>query len=161
MSSKQTISAAEVIDRLRWLMFLAMLLMSAVYALETIMFLVDAQTASYLDMVALGISVSLIVIVLYIIYQKRAKLSRDDKHLSTSSDSYTMQILRRACVHSWAATFILQIILTRLTDDGATILPTEFYLKLTMFCMLAVFSISYFVLIRADEDEFADTGESL
>ena len=52
-------------------------------------------------------------------------------------------------------------IITLTTGRHSSMMPAEFYLNLTLFFMLAVFSISFFVLFRTPDEDDIEPAESV
>ena len=158
MSALGNPSAAERVDTHRRLLFFAMFLLSLVYAVKTAAYVVDQAVNDYLGLFAKGVAGVLLIVVIVLVYRKVRFLPRADRHLLASLDSYVMHVLNRACLISWFSTFALVSLLMTTTSHGSSAFPTEFYLNLTLFLMLGVFSLSFFFLLRADDRHELEQG---
>jgi hypothetical protein len=156
MSVFKTKSVADHVDNHRRLLFLAMFLISLIFAVKTAFYLVDQDVESYLGIVAKGIFGLLMLIVLVLIYWKIRYLPRGRSFLLISSESYAQQALHRACVNSWVFTLMLLTLIMSTTSHDSAAFPTEFYLNLIVFFMLVVFSVSFFILFRGGGEEDFD-----
>ena len=77
-----------------------------------------------------------------------------------SSDSFVMHIRNKAMVISWILTFAFISFVSIGTKRDSSPLPTEFYLNLTSFFMLAVFGVSFFILFRTGDADGLGQGET-
>jgi len=158
MSSFENPSAADQVDNHRRLMFLAMFLLSLFYAIKTSLYFVDQDVADYLGIVAKGLSGLFLIVLLALVYWKFRFIPKDKRHLLASLDSYVMHVLNRACLISWISTFALLALMMTTTSHSSSAFPAEFYLNLTLFFMLAVFSLSFFFLLRANSKQVLEQG---
>ena len=151
--SKQKRSSADHVDTHRRLLFLSMLLLSLVFGIKAGFYFAGAQGAQYLSIAGkalAALAVGMFVVTVY--WKLRYIPDRERYYLLNSSDSFVMQAMNRACKISWIMTFILLCLITMTTSKDSSAFPAEFYLNLAMFFMLAVFSISFFILFRGGEE---------
>ena len=151
-------SAADQVDNHRRLLFLAMFLLSLIYAIKTASFIVDQGVADYLGIVAKGLAGLFLIVLLVLAYWKVRFIPKDERYLLASLDSYVMHVLNRACLISWFSTFALLSLMMTTTSHNSSAFPAEFYLNLTLFLMLAVFSLSFFFLLRASGKHELEQG---
>lgn len=156
MSIFKKTSTAEHVDNHRRLMAFAMFILSLIYAVATIRYVVDEETASNLGILAKGLAGVLLIVVIGLIIWKVKFVPRNQRYLFSSSDSYVMQALNRACIISWFSTFILLSLIKVTTSRDSSAFPAEFYINLTIFVMLAVFSVTFFILFRTDKEEIEE-----
>ena len=160
MDKPQKISTPDLADNQKRLLFLAMFLLSLIYAAETANYFVDSQVAKYLGFIAKGLVVLLVADILLLVYWKIRFFPAKERYLLFSIDSYAMQVLNRACQTSWILTFVLLSLITTTTDMNSSSFPAEFYLNLTLFFMLAVFSISFFILFQMNDGDELEQNDN-
>ena len=158
MSPSENPSAADQVDNHRRLLFLAMFLLSLIYAIKTASFIVDQDVADYLGIVAKGLAGLFLIVLLVLVYWKVRFIPKDERYLLASFDSYVMHVLNRACLISWFSTFALLSLMMTTTSHNSSAFPAEFYLNLTLFLMLAVFSLSFFFLLHASGKHELEQG---
>lgn len=145
-------SSADHVDIHRRLLFLTMLIISLVFAIKAGDYFTSANVNRYLTFAGKGLAAISIVLMIATVYWKlRFIPGKERYYLLTSPDSYVMQSMNRACRISWSTTFILLCAITMTTSKNSSTFPAEFYLNLTMFFMLAIFSISFFILFHGGE----------
>lgn len=147
-------SSADHVDIHRRLLFLSMLLLSLVFATKTSLYLVDGTLVSVLSIVAKILAVlSLIMVVITVFWKLRFIPQNERFQLLTSTDSYVMFLMNKACRTSWVLTFVLIMLITMTTKKDSSIFPAEFYLNLMAFFMLASFSLVFFILFYGGKTE--------
>ncbi len=153
MSAIKKTSTADHVDNHKRLVCFAMFLLSLIYAVGVIKYVADEEVVSYLGILGKGLAGLFFVVLIVSIYWKVRFIPENQRHLFSSPDSYGMQALNRACMISWVLTFVcLSLIKLTISKDSSTF-PAEFYLNLTVFVMLAVFSVTFFFLFRTDREE--------
>lgn len=134
--------------------FLSMLLLSLVFAVKVGFYFADGPMDIYLRIAGKCIAVLAFLSVFITIYWKlRFIPGRQRYQLLMSSDSFAMQMMNRASKTSWVLTLMLLFLITTWTDKDHSAFPAQFYLDLTIFFMLASFSVSFFILFREGDDE--------
>ena len=158
MSPFENPSVADQVDNHRRLMTLAMFLLSLIYAIKTAFYIVDQDTAGYLGIVAKGLAGLFLLVLIVLVYWKVRFIPKEKRYLLASLDSYVMHVLNRACLISWLLTFVLLSLMMMTTSRSSSPFPAEFYLNLILFFMLAVFSVSFFFLLRRNGEEELEQG---
>jgi cytochrome c oxidase subunit IV len=152
-------SSAEHVDIQRRLLFLAMLLLSLIFAIKTGFYLVDDEMKGYLSLAGKIIFALGAIVVVVAVYWKLRFIPRNERYLLNSTDSFVNQMMNQACKISWIMTLVLLVFITNITSKDGSALPAGFYVDLTLFFMLAVFSVSFFILFRAgDRGEHQKAG---
>ena len=150
--SNTKFSSAEHADFQRRFLFLAMLLLSLVFAIRAGFHLIDEEMKSLVEItgkIFFGLSMLVFVIA---IYWKLKFLPRNERYnLLTSSDSYANNMMNKAYKISWTLTLIFLAVIPSMIIRANPMLPARFYIDLTLFFMLAICSISFFVLFHADD----------
>ncbi len=147
--STQKKSSADHVDIHRRLLFLAMLLMSLIYAIKTSIYLIDGEPKILLLIAAKVLAALAIIVLIITVYWKLRYIPGTERYqLLTSTDSFVMSAMNRACRSSWILTFISIMLILITTKKDASEFPAEFYLNLIAFFMLASFSISFFVIFQ-------------
>jgi len=93
------------------------------------------------------------VVFIATIYWKLRFIPRKERYLLTSPESFATQAMHQGFKISWLLTFVLLVFFTVTTKKDHSYFPTEFYLNLALFFMLAVFSISLFFLFQGGDKE--------
>lgn len=146
-------TSADHVDIHRQLLFLAMLLLSLIFAVKLVFYFVNDTVNPYLEIAGKSLFVVFAIILVITIYWKLRFIPKNDRfQLLMSPDSFVMQVMNRACKISWFLTFALLSLVASVTSDNSTALPAGFYLDITFFLMLATFSISFFFLFRAEDE---------
>jgi hypothetical protein len=147
-------SSADHVDIHRKLLFGSMLLLSLVFGIKSVLYLVNGATTDYLGTVArVVVVVALSLLGITVFWKLRFVSGKDRYHLLTSSDSFVAEVMNRACRISWSLTFLLLCLTMMFTSRDSSFFPAEFYLNLAAFFMLATFSVSFFILFRTEGDE--------
>ena len=158
--SNLKISSAEHADNHRRFLFLAMFLMSLVFAIKAGFYIVDDEIKSYLEVsskILFGLSMIVVVIA---IYWKLRFIPRNERYyLLTSSDSYANQMMNQACKISWILTLIFLAVIPSMIIRVSPHMPARFYVDLTLFFMLAPCSLSFFILfLVGDKVEYQNAN---
>lgn len=158
--SNLKISSAEHADNHRRFLFLAMFLMSLVFAIKAGFYIVDDEIKSYLEVsskILFGLSMIVVVIA---IYWKLRFIPRNERYyLLTSSDSYANQMMNQACKISWILTLIFLAVIPSMIIRVSPLMPARFYVDLTLFFMLAACSLSFFILfLVGDKVEYQNAN---
>ncbi|MEP1034795.1 hypothetical protein [Ekhidna sp.] len=157
MSNHKT-SSADKVDTYRRLIFLTMLLLSLIFAVKTGFYLVENEVKSILEIIAKGLFASFVIVLLAAIFVKWRYILPGERSVLSDTDSYSYQKMNEACKVSWILTLLLLAFITTMTTKLSSAFPTEFYLNLTLFFMMAVFSISFFILFQwQNEGESSNT----
>ncbi|MEQ9377524.1 MAG: hypothetical protein RIG68_20220 [Imperialibacter sp.] len=147
-------SSADQVDMHRRLLFGSMLLLSLVFGIKTALYLVNGATTNYLNVVAkVVVAVALVLLGITVFWKLRFVPGKDRYYLLTSTDSFVAQVMNRACRISWSLTFSMLCLTMMFTSRDSSFFPTEFYLNLAAFFMLATFSVSFFILFKTEGDE--------
>jgi len=159
MSTIRKTSTADHVDNHKRFIVFALLLLSFIYAAKVVMYVVDGEMHYYLRILQIGLAGLMVAVFIGSIYWKIAYIPKNQRNLFSSSDSYVMQALNRACMISWSLTFMCLSLIMVTTNKNSSAFPAEFYLALTLFVMLAAFSLSFFFLFRTDKEEEIEEGE--
>ena len=143
---------AEMADR-RWeLLALAVFLMALKYSASAAMAVVEGPWVRYLDWFAAATALSTVAIILWMMSIKLRVASRQRQRF-LKLEGYVAEAIKNAIKRSWGATFVLLVILTEIAEKSfANLIPTGFYLQLTVAVMLGVFSVSFFIINRPSDD---------
>ena len=142
------VSSADHVDNHRRLLFLGMFLMSLVFAVKSGFYFVHDDMKNYLQIIGKILFGLAAITVVITVFWKWIFIPRNERYLLSSNDSYANQMMNKACKITWILTVILLSLITSTTSKDHSVLPAEFYLNLTLFFMLAVFSLSFFILFR-------------
>ncbi len=146
-------SSADKVDTYRRLIFLTMLFLSLIFAVKTGFYLVEGETKIILEIVAKVLFVLFIGTLSYAIFVKWRHIRPKERYVLFDTDSYSYQKMNEACKISWILTLLLLAFITTMTTKFNSAYPAEFYLNLTLFFMMAVFSISFFIFFQWQDEE--------
>lgn len=146
-------SSADKVDTYRRLMFLTMLFLSLIFAIKTGLYLVEGESKMVLEVVAKVLFGLFVLVLLVAIFVKWRYIQKSERYVLADTDSYSYQKMNQACKISWILTFLLLTFITTMTTKLNSAFPAEFYLNLALFFMMAVFSISFFILFQWHDRE--------
>ena len=70
-----------------------------------------------------------------------------------------MQALNGAIKVSWVFTMMCIVLIMETINKDSSAFPAKFYLLLTLFVMLIVFSVTFLFLFRTEKEEEIEEGE--
>lgn len=153
--SRSPVSAADIGDRHRRLLALAMLSLGAMHAAWAAEDVAGAEIAHLLELVEAGcFLVALCLFAPMVLWKLKARRG-DEWHLYTGDDGFVADSLSRAHIASWGATILLVTVLATL-DRSMAGYPPELFLKIVAAEMLIVFSAVFLYLTRSTDDEQDD-----
>ena len=155
MSDQNSESTAQFVDKFLHRTALGTLLMTCAYAVSSAMYLVSEDVMATLDMVGLLLKLSAVVVILPV-FIKRLRLRSRQQCNQSESDGYMAEVLKKACVKAFSFTFVFLVLLEPTTKKYLTELPTDFFINVILAFSLGVFSLTFFALIRSDDDEHED-----
>ncbi len=159
MKDKNTPTTAEIADRHRRLMALAMLAIGMMYLSKALIFLFSETPALYLDYfqgIMAGLTLALLSPIL--IWKVRHR-SASERFVYFSKDGFAAQALMFAQKRSWAITFVLLAFLEPL-GELFTKYPLEFVLQIVLAIMLCSMSLLFLYKTRSDEGLAIEGGEA-
>ena len=140
-------SSADHADIHRRFLFFTMLTLSLVFALEASFYLVDGSLKSVLVIATKCLAILAVIMGAFTVFWKLRFIPQKERcQLLTSTDSFVMFMMNKACRTSWSLTFALIMVITMTTDKESSAFPAEFYLEVIAFLMLASFSLGFFIL---------------
>ena len=148
MADSNRMSMAEANDRKMQAVALIVFLVGLKYAISATAHLVDDVWKSYLDTAELVMMLPALIFVLGFLFWKFARLTRQQRKELLSPEGYVFESFQKACVRSWAATFIFLNFWEVFAKKLLLGLPTEFFIQVTIFFTLTVFSGVFFFLNR-------------
>ena len=157
MMYKNDASLAETADFHKQITAVAIFLVAIKYAAAAAVYLVNETTGQYFDWLELGISLVVILLILPMVAWKYSKLSKAQRSAYLEPDGYLATVFKQAMAKSWSVTFVLLVFLEVFVKERWLWLPSEFFIQVVVAIMLAVFSVTFFYLSRADsEDDFEE-----
>lgn len=129
-------------------MALFFLLLSINLAMEAIALLVDEDAGRGIQFWAqvpqgIGFMTALIAAIKWDLRRRTAESKRGKYSFR---DEYVTEVRRRSALVAFVVTVLLVVLLDNITISWD--LPVDFYIKLTGFCLLATFSVSFFFFLR-------------
>jgi|GEM_PF-5429249 len=150
MEKRHQTSPAEIADRHRRFMALAMLALSFMFLSKALMHLLPEDMAISSDYFQIAAAIITVILVAPITLWKMKHRSSSERLVYFSKDGYAAQALFFAQKMSWAVTFILLICLESL-NSVLSRYPTEFALQLLLAVMLASMSLIFLFKTRNND----------
>lgn len=143
-------SSADHVDIHRKILFAAMLVLSLIFALKSASYLIEERYSTYLKIGGYTLATLLFMLIgLAIFWKFRFIPGKNISYLMHSTDNFVNSVMNRASTISWVLTFIVLVFIMTRTERDFSLFPTEFYLNVTAFFMLASFSASFFILFSS------------
>ncbi len=152
-SSKE--SPAELIDRFLQRTAIGVFMLALSYVMSAAEYLVSDEVAGHIDRLQLLLSALIIVVVLPA-FLKYLKLKTNKDKECPDTSGYVMEMFKRAGIKAFSLTFIFLIAVNWVAEKYLTRLPAPFFINATLAFTLGVFSISFYFLLRGDDDEDPD-----
>lgn len=160
--SRNVGSPADIGDRHRHLLALALLAIGVGFGASAVGHPVDQAAEVYLDWVQIGGTAIAVLLLIPILVWKLRNRSADLRHLYFSSEGFVAETMRKAQKASWEATFVVVMLLTVLDETLARVgLPPEFYLEGIVALMTGVFSLTFLILNRVERSVGPDEREDV
>ncbi|MBC8755949.1 hypothetical protein H2O64_14820 [Kordia sp. YSTF-M3] len=147
------VSGANQIDNHRILLFVSMFLLSLVFLVKSSYHLLSEEFRSYLPIIGNVVFVLFLIVLVVLIFWRIKYVPKGKQYQLLSMGSFVNEKFDQACRTSWVLTFLLLLFVTNIKDGNDNLFPVRFYIDLTLFCMLAVFSVSFFYYFRLWEKE--------
>lgn len=162
MSAKDGIPIAEAMDRHMRFVVLGMFLFSLKWAAAAATHLAGQEMAGYLNLasdIATGLGLAIILFALAWKLRRLSKIPRGQRRAFLDPDGYVADVFKKSCVISWSWTFVVLVFMEAAARKQLGTLPSEFFVRFSIFAMLAVFSVSFFIRSRGGEDDFDESQE--
>ena len=98
----------------------------------------------------------LVLVILLPVFIRFVRLRANKDCDWSQPGGYVAEIFGKACVRAFSATFVLLIVLQVVADKYFAALPTAFFLSVILALSLGVLGLTFFYLVRSDEDELDD-----
>ena len=149
--SKSKISSADHVDNHRRLLLLSVFLLSLIFGVKAGFYFAEGELKEYMTIAAKSLFVLFAITIVVTIFWKLRFIPRHERYqLLSSTDSFANQMMNKACNVSWIATLIFLFFISSIIDKDRSAFPAQFYIDLTVFFMLAIFSVSFFVLYHSN-----------
>jgi len=145
-------SAADVGDRHRRLIALALVALSLMFATSAATFLAAPAIQPALEFGVKALAVLTIGMVLPVFIWKARNLRATEWALYEGTEGFVADALARARNVSWVATFVLLVVLTFVTEDRERP-PAEFWIQVVLAVMLLSFSAVFLYRTRGADEE--------
>ena len=147
-------SGAEHADIQRRLLLLSMLFLSSVFAVKIAAYFADEYVLNYLKIAAVILFGLFALTLVITVFWKLKFIPRNERYqLLNTGDSYVNQMMNKAFKISWLLSLILLFFIRSISKENTSEIPAKFYLDLSVFLLLASFSISSLILFRAGNKE--------
>ncbi len=149
----QTINCAESVDTMNKRLAIGFLVVSLVYALDVLGYLINEPLKIYLNHTgnALAIlSILIVVFAMWPIFSQQITKSQSKYH---EAESFITDAMHSSIRISWMVTLFFLVLMMSLDNfrEGLD-LPTDFYFKLIFFVMMFTVGASFFFITRDDDD---------
>jgi len=162
MTLRNVGSPADIGDRHRHLLALALLALGVGFGASAVGHPAGQAAEVYLDWVQVGGTALAVLLLSPILAWKLRNRSADLRHLYFSPEGFVAETVRKAQKASWEATFLVVILLAALDETLARLgLPPEFYLEGIVALMTGVFGVTFLVLNRVERSGGPDEREDL
>ncbi len=158
MFSGNNLSPAQFVDRFMTRTALGIFLVSLAYGASVFERLLEGETVAILDKLGLALGIGAIVIVL----PQFISLIKRRKSLELGSgepEGFVTDVYKRAAERAFALTFVFLLFMDIMTGRTLSGLSAEVAIKIVIAVSLAIFSISFYLFNRVDDedlDEFED-----
>jgi hypothetical protein len=162
MTSRDIGSPADVGDRHRHLLALALLAIGVGFGASAVGHAAGEAAELYLDWVQVGGTAIAVLLVVPIFAWKLRNRNADLRHLYFSPEGFVAETMRKAQKASWEATFVVVMLLTVLDETLARVgLPPGFYLEAIVALMTGVFGVTFLVLNRVEPSDDPEEMEGV
>ena len=162
MTSRNIGSPADIGDRHRHLLALALLAIGVGFGASAVGHPAGESAEVYLDWIQVGGTAIAVLLLVPIFGWKLRNRSADLRHLYFSPEGFVAENMRKAQKASWEATFVVVILLTVLDETLARRgLPPGFYLEGIVALMTGVFSLTFLLLNRVETHRGPDETEDI
>ena len=152
-------SPAEIADRHRRYMALAMLAVSLMFLFKAAAYLVSDELAMPTDIVVVMMAVLTIALIAPIMIWKIRHRSSAERIVYFSKDGFAAQVLSYSQRISWVITFVFLIFLEGLTEILSNY-PTEFVLQIVIAVLVGTKSLVYLYKTRSSGGLEFEEGEA-
>ena len=125
------------------------------YAASAGQFLVGEGPAQVLDVLDLAFALAAVAMVLPP-FVKLLRLRRSDEWACANTEGFVGEVFRTACVRTFTLMFVLLVLAEPLSDRFLLQLPTNFFINVILAVTLAMFSLSFLLLNRDDDEDEED-----
>ncbi len=159
MADNPAPTPAQVVDTFMQRSAIGLLLIALKFAVTAGAHFLPEVAEDVVDITALLLSIAAVFVILpscgrYLAGRKA------DRTCFANVESYLAEMFREAAMRAFSATFVLLIGLHIVTDLASPDLPTVFFLDLIIAVMTGAAAISYFILVRGDQDDADDELDS-
>lgn len=145
--AEDRLSAADIGDHHRNLIALVALALAGYFGTSAFEPIVSAEAATALHWIGVSLALVALLLLLPIVVWKLRNRDGEVWKLYQGNDGYVADILAKAHMASWGATFLLLVALSRLDRKLAHLPPESCFAGVAAF-MLAVFSLVFLYLNR-------------
>ena len=159
MTDKPSPSTAEIADRHRRYLALAMLAVGTLYLSKAILHLISTGFEFYVDYFQVFLAGITLALIAPIMIWKFRHRSSSERIVYFSKDGFAAQALIFAQKRSWAITFVMLTLMEPMSSIFSAY-PVEFSIQLVLGVMLCSMSILYLYKTRPDERYELEGGEA-
>lgn len=159
MTKKTTLSTADIADRHRRYMALAMLTAGLMFLGKVGLYFAPESIKSYMDTFQIGMGIITVAFIVPIMVWKLSHRSSGERFVYFSEDGFAAQALVYAQKRSWAITFVLLAFLEGMAE-GLTQYPSEIFLQIGLFVMLVTMSLLFLYKTRKNDGLAFEGGEA-
>lgn len=153
MNASAHTSTADVADRHRLYFALAMFAVGLIYLGKAIAPWIHGPASDLLNYAVYALGISTIGVLIPSVITK-IRLPRNERIVYFSDDGYVADLVRRSFKVSWATTFITLTICEIVFDSVLSKFEALFIIRITLFIMLTVMSMTFILLNWSANKEF-------
>lgn len=158
MSNKKNISAAQMVDSFLRRVVLGVFIVALKYAGSALEEVSNEPLARYLDIGQLVTSIIVVAIVLPA-FVKFFRARSLPECRQAEADSYISEMVKQSALHAFSGTFVFLVALEVAVKKFALDAPVSFFLDIVLFAALTIFSASFYLLVRDDNEDDIDEWE--
>lgn len=155
MADSPARTPAQIVDTFMQRSAIGLLLIALKFAITAGAHFLPEAAEDVIDITALLLSIAAVFVILPSFGRYLAG-RKADRVCFANVESYLAEMFKEAAMRGFSATFVLLIGLHIVTDLVSLDLPIVFYLDLIIAVMTGAAALSYFMLVRSDEDDAGD-----
>jgi len=156
-SSANPFNSAQMADKMLTRTALGVGILTLAYIIEVSEYFLSGTISRVLSYIQLGL-VLVVFIVLFPTFINFMKMKAKHKHACSEVEGYLSTTFNHAASTSFRWTFIFLLCVELVTKKASFDLPLPFYVELIIAFTLGIFSLTFYLLIRRD-NEFDDISE--
>jgi len=146
-------SPAQLLDKFLQRTAVGVFLLTIKYVVSAAGFVVSDELADHAGWLQIVLSI-LVLVVVFPAFLKYLNLHRKKECPDTSG--YVIEMFKKSAVKAFSLTFVFLIAVKWMAGNYLMGLPTLFFINAILAFTLGVFSITFYLLLRTDDDQDPD-----